>query len=74
MLPVTPVCFGTMYTGAQPAVHGIQKYEKPVIQIDTIFDALIRAGKMTCGTHGEDMEIVHRYQAYPMERETRHHY
>jgi len=45
MPSVTPVCFGTMYTGAQPAVHGIQKYEKPVIIIDTIFDALIRAGK-----------------------------
>ena len=45
MPSVTPVCFGTMYTGAQPAVHGIQKYEKPVIRIDTLFDALIRAGK-----------------------------
>lgn len=45
MPSVTPVCFGTMYTGAQPSVHGIQKYEKPVIKIDTIFDALIRAGK-----------------------------
>lgn len=45
MPSVTPVCFGTMYTGAQPAVHGIQKYEKPVISIDTFFDALIRAGK-----------------------------
>ncbi len=45
MPSVTPVCFGTMYTGAQPAVHGIQKYEKPVITIDTLFDALIRAGK-----------------------------
>ena len=45
MPSVTPVCFGTMYTGAQPAVHGIQAYEKPVITIDTIFDALIRAGK-----------------------------
>ena len=45
MPSVTPVCFGTMYTGAQPCVHGIQKYEKPVIAIDTIFDALIRAGK-----------------------------
>ncbi len=45
MPSVTPVCFGTMYTGAQPKVHGIQKYEKPVITIDTIFDALIRAGK-----------------------------
>lgn len=45
MPSVTPVCFGTMYTGAQPAVHGIRKYEKPVIKIDTIFDALLRAGK-----------------------------
>ena len=45
MPSVTPVCFGTMYTGAQPEVHGIRKYEKPVIQIDTLFDALIRAGK-----------------------------
>lgn len=45
MPSVTPVCFGTMYTGADPEIHGIQKYEKPVIKIDTIFDALIRAGK-----------------------------
>ena len=45
MPSVTPVCFGTMYTGAQPAVHGIQRYEKPVITIDTVFDALLRAGK-----------------------------
>ena len=43
--PKTPVCFGTMYTGAQPEIHGIQKYEKPIIRIDTLFDALIRAGK-----------------------------
>ena len=45
MPSVTPVCFGTFYTGAQPAVHGIQKYEKPVIKIETLFDVLIRAGK-----------------------------
>ena len=45
MPSVTPVCFGTMYTGAQPAVHGIRKYEKPVIRIDTIYDALLRAGR-----------------------------
>lgn len=45
MPSVTPVCFGTMYTGAQPEVHGIQAYEKPVIKIDTIFDAFLRAGK-----------------------------
>ena len=41
----TPVCFATMYTGTQPEIHGIQKYEKPVLRIDTWFDALIREGK-----------------------------
>ncbi|MBP5270451.1 MAG: alkaline phosphatase family protein [Clostridia bacterium] len=45
MPSVTPVCFGTMYTGAQPEVHGIRKYEKPVIKIDTLWDSLVRAGK-----------------------------
>lgn len=45
MPSVTPVCFGTMYTGAQPKIHGIQSYVKPVIKIDTIFDALIRSGR-----------------------------
>ena len=45
MPSVTPVCFGSLYTGAQPAIHGIKKYEKPVITIDTIFDAFVRAGK-----------------------------
>ena len=45
MSSVTPVCFGTMYTGAQPEVHGIRSYVKPVIAIDTFFDAMIRAGK-----------------------------
>ena len=45
MPSMTPVCFGTMYTGAPPAVHGIQRYEKKLITIDTFFDALARAGK-----------------------------
>lgn len=45
MLPVTPVCFATMYTGAQPEIHGIREYVKPILRIDTIFDAMIRAGK-----------------------------
>lgn len=45
MPSVTPVCFGTMYTGASPKVHGIRAYVKPVIRIDTLFDALLRAGR-----------------------------
>lgn len=45
MPSVTPVCFGTMYTGAQPEVHGIQAYEKPVIKIESLFDVMVKAGK-----------------------------
>ena len=61
MPSVTPVCFGTMYTGAQPAVHGIQAYAKPVITIDTIFDALLRAGKKPAivATAGDSMSKIY---------------
>ncbi len=48
MPSVTPVCFGTMYTGAQPSVHGIQRYEKPIIAIESLFDTMIKAGKKCC--------------------------
>ena len=58
MPSVTPVCFGTMYTGAQPSVHGIRKYEKPVISIDTIFDSLIRAGKKVAIVAEENCSIA----------------
>ena len=61
MPSVTPVCFGTMYTGAQPSVHGIQKYEKPVIKIDTFFDALIRAGKKVVILASKDSSLANIY-------------
>ena len=43
--PKTPVCFASMFTGAPPEIHGIKLYERPVLSCDTLFDALIRAGK-----------------------------
>lgn len=61
MMPsVTPVCFGTMYTGARPEVHGIQVYAKPVIKIDTLFDSLLRAGKrpVIVATEGSSMSRI----------------
>lgn len=77
MPSVTPVCFGTMYTGAQPEVHGIRKYEKPVITIDTIFDALIRAGKKpvilaqeNCSLSKIYLEREMDYFIYPTVEET----
>lgn len=45
MPSVTPVCFGSMYTGILPEKHGIMKYEKPVLKVNTMFDYLLRAGK-----------------------------
>jgi hypothetical protein len=42
---LTPVCFASMFTGALPEAHGIRRYEKPVLACDTLFDALLRAGK-----------------------------
>ena len=43
--PKTPVCFASMFTGAEPEAHGITAYERPVLKCDTLFDALIRAGR-----------------------------
>lgn len=43
--PKTPVCFATMLTGAPPERHGIRRYEKPPLAVDTAFDALARAGR-----------------------------
>ena len=43
--PVTPVCFGSMFSGLLPTEHGITSYRKPIIEATTIFDSLIQAGK-----------------------------
>ena len=42
---VTPVCFASIFTGAQPDVHCIDSYKRPVLECDTLFDALVRADK-----------------------------
>ena len=60
MPSVTPVCFATMYTGAMPEVHGIRSYVKPVVRIDTLFDAMIRAGKKCAivSTEGDSLSHI----------------
>lgn len=65
--PKTPVCFGSMYTGASPDVHGIQKYVKPVITIDTIFDALIRQGKKPCIVAVKNSSMAHIFNERNMD-------
>lgn len=58
--PKTPIAFGTMYTGAHPTVHGIVQYEKKLITIDTLFDALVRAGKKVAllSVGGYSMSVI----------------
>ena len=58
--PVTPVCFGTMYTGLAPQKHGIMKYRKPVLQVDTVFDYLVKAGKKAAiiSTEGDSISRI----------------
>lgn len=58
MPAVTPVCFGTMYTGAMPEVHGIRAYEKPVIHIDSLLDSLPRSGKRVALVAVEDSSMA----------------
>jgi hypothetical protein len=43
--PKTPVCFASAFTGAPPDVHGIRRYERPVLSCDTLFDALTRSNR-----------------------------
>ena len=55
--PVTPVCFASMFTGAMPAVHGIHRYTRPVLQCDTFFDALVRGNKKVAIISVKDSSI-----------------
>ena len=41
---ITPVCFASMFIGARPEAHGIRVSKRPVLRVDTVFDALLRAG------------------------------
>ncbi len=58
----TPVCFASMFTGAPPELHGIRSYEKPVLRVDTAFDALARAGRKVAivATTGSSMDLIFR--------------
>ena len=57
MPTVTPTCFASIFTGAEPAQHGVRKYEKPALKCDTLFDSLIRAGKSVAIVAVKDSSI-----------------
>jgi hypothetical protein len=51
-----------MFTGAAPEAHGITKYEKPVLGCDTVFDALLRAGRRVAivAVKGSSIDTIFR--------------
>jgi hypothetical protein len=55
--PVTPVCFASIFSGAQPEAHGIHSYTRPVLECDTLFDALVRANKKVAIVSVENSSI-----------------
>ena len=74
--PVTPVCFGSMYTGLKPREHGILKYEKPVLRVRTVFDDVVAAGKKAAivSTAGDSISKIFLerpvdYFIYPSKKE-----
>ena len=60
MPSVTPVCFASMYTGLNPVDHGIQAYVKPVLTVETLFDAALAAGKkpIIISTEGDSISKI----------------
>lgn len=67
MPSVTPVCFGSMYTGAAPQVHGITHYEKRIIQTDSFYDALPRAGKKAANIAVADSSMAVIFGGRPVD-------
>jgi len=60
--PKTPVCFASMFTGALPEVHGIRRYERPVLGCDALFDALVRGNKRVAivAVHDSSIDLIFR--------------
>lgn len=60
--PVTPVCCASLFTGAVPKIHGILKYEKPILYCDTLFDSLVRSGKKIAIVTVADSSMDHLFR------------
>lgn len=59
---VTPVAHASMYTGMDPEGHGIFTYRRPQLTCDTLFDALIRAGKKVAIVAQRDSTFLHIFK------------
>ena len=65
--PVTPVCFGSMYSGLSPHAHGIIHYQKPVLNCQTLFDYALAAGKSVAIVAVENSSIDLIFRERPLD-------
>ena len=56
---VTPVAHATMYTGLDPAGHGILNYTRPQLTCSTLFDVLLSQGKKVAIVAQLDSTFLH---------------
>jgi predicted AlkP superfamily pyrophosphatase or phosphodiesterase len=68
----TPVCYGSMFTGMKPEKHGITKYMKPVLKVETLFDTMSEAGKTVALVAVKDcsIDLIFRERAIDYYSET----
>lgn len=67
MLSVTPVCFASMYTGMMPPQHGIMTYVKPVLEVDTVFDDMVKSHKKAAIVSTEEDSISKIFLERPID-------
>jgi hypothetical protein len=50
------------FQGRRPDEHGVKKYERPVLRCETLFDALIAAGKRVAivAVRGSSIDLLFR--------------
>jgi hypothetical protein len=60
--PKTPVCFASVFTGGTPEQHGIRRPQRPQLTCDTLFDAMVRAGKRVAivAVKGSSIDLLFR--------------
>ena len=56
---VTPVAHASMYTGLDPAGHGIETYVRPKLLCSTLFDILLEKGKKVAIIAQTDSTFLH---------------
>ncbi len=64
---VTPVAHASMYTGLDPAAHGIETYTRPRLSCDTLYDQMIAAGKKVAILAMRDSTFLHIFKGRAMD-------